>query len=274
MSQWTNAARRSSSPAGPKLTLLDGAHGKIVPEALRRALEPAGPVGVHHVQKGALSLTNSTEAGTIYRPEEVAALAGMMRAEGLPVHMDGARFANALVSAGCTPAELTWKAGVDALSFGGTKNGCFGVEAVMLFDPAKAWEFELRRKRGGHLVSKYRFLATQMEGYLAEDVWLRLAARANARAAALGAGIAAVPGARLLHDVEANAVFAAWPRAGHRALRAAGAEYYLWPESQSLEGPDEEPLSARLVCSWSTTEAEVEAFWRCWRASGLARGSI
>jgi threonine aldolase len=247
---------------GAKLTLIDGAHGRITPDGLRRALDETANVGVHNVQKGALSLTNATEAGTVYGPEAVAALAAMARAEGLPVHMDGARFGNALVSAGCTPAELTWKAGVDALSFGGTKNGCLGVEAVVLFDPARAWEFELRRKRGGHLFSKHRFLAAQMEGYLAGDLWLGLAARANARAAALARGIAAAPGARLLHDVEANAVFAAWPRAGHRALRAAGAGYYLWPQNQSLEGPDDEPLSARLVCSWSTSEAEVADFLR------------
>ena len=245
---------------GAKLTVIDGAHGRIGPDGLQQALDATGRVGVHNVQRGALSLTNSTEAGTIYRPEEVAALTEIARAEGIPVHVDGARFANALVAVGCTPAELTWKAGVDVLSFGGTKNGCFGVEAVILFDPARAWEFELRRKRGGHLFSKYRFLAAQMEGYLGEDVWLRLAARANARAAALARGIAQAPDARLLHDVEANAVFAAWPRARHRALREAGAEYYLWPEGQSLEGPDAEPLSARLVCSWSTTEAEVDAF--------------
>ena len=219
-------------------------------------------MGVHNVQKGALSLTNATEAGTVYGPEAVAALAAMARAEGLPVHMDGARFGNAVASAGCTPAELTWKAGVDALSFGGTKNGCFGVEAVVLFDPARAWEFELRRKRGGHLFSKYRFLAAQMEGYLEGDLWLELAERANARASALARGLAAVPGARLLHDVEANAVFAAWPRAGHRAVEEAGARYYLWPQNQSLEGPEDEPLSARLVCSWSTTEAEVADFLR------------
>ena len=121
------------------------------------------------------------------RPAEVARLAGMARQHGLPVHMDGARFANALVHLGCTPAELTWRAGVDVLSFGGTKNGCLGVEAVVLFEPARAWEFELRRKRGGHLFSKHRFLSAQMEAYLADGLWLELARRANARAAQLAA---------------------------------------------------------------------------------------
>lgn len=245
---------------GAKLTLLDGGHAKIAPESLEAALGFSARAGVHNVQRGALSLTNATEAGAVYRPEEVARLAEIAKQYGLPVHMDGARFANALAFLGCSPAELTWKAGVDVLSFGGTKNGCMDVEAVILFDPAKAWEFELRRKRGGHLFSKHRFLSAQMEGYLADDLWIALAAQANARARQLSEGISALPGARLVHPTEANAIFAAWPRAGHKAARAAGAQYYLWPGHQSLEGPDEELLAARLVCNWSTTEAEVQGF--------------
>ena len=245
---------------GAKLTLVDGPHGRIAPESLETAFGFAARAGVHNVQRGPLTLTNATEAGTVYRPEDVARLAAMARRHGLPVHMDGARLANALVSLGCTPAELTWRAGVDVLSFGGTKNGCMGVEAVILFEPARAWEFELRRKRGGHLFSKHRYLSAQMEGYLADDLWRALATQANARAQQLARGLAALPGARLVHPTEANAVFAAWPRSGHRAVRAAGAQYYLWPGHQSLDGPDDEPLSARLVCNWSTTEGDVEAF--------------
>ena len=127
----------------------------------------------------------------------------------------------------------------------------------MLFDPGRAWEFELRRKRGGHLFSKHRFLAAQMEAYLEGDLWLDLAEASNARARELSQGIAALPGAALVHPTEANSVFASWPRARHWAAQAAGAHYYLWPASQSLEGPAEEPLSARLVCNWATTPAEV-----------------
>lgn len=246
---------------GAKLTPLDGAHGRLAPEALAEALAAAAAgAGVHNVQPGALSLTNATEAGTAYTPDDLRALADVAHARGLPVHLDGARFANALVRLGCTPAELSWKAGVDALCLGGTKNGLMGVEAVILFDPAKAWEFELRRKRGGHLFSKHRFLSAQMEAYLADDLWLETARTANARADALAAGIAALPGARLLHPVEANMVFAAWPRAGHRALQAAGARYYFWPFDHSLDGHGEEELPARLVCNWSTTEDEIAAF--------------
>jgi threonine aldolase len=245
---------------GGKLTLLEGAHARIAPESLERAINFTARVGVHNVQKGALSLTNATEAGTVYDPEQVAELARIARVRGIPVHMDGARFANAVAHLGCTPAELTWKAGVDVLTFGGTKNGCLGVEAVVLFDPVRAWEFELRRKRGGHLFSKHRFLSAQMAAYLEGDLWLDLAEAANARARELARGIVTLPGAALVHPTEANAVFASWHRAGHRAAMAAGAHYYLWPPSQSLEGPDEEPLSARLVCNWATTPAEVAQF--------------
>ena len=178
----------------------------------------------------------------------------------MPVHMDGARFANAVAALGCSPAELSWKAGVDVLSFGGTKNGCLGVAAVVLFDPGRGREFELRRKRGGHLHSKHRFLSAQMEAYLEGDLWLDLAEAANARARELADGIAALPGAALVHPSEANMVFASWPRTRHWAARAEGGHYYLWPAEQSLEGPGEEPLAARLVCNWATTPAEVAQF--------------
>lgn len=244
---------------GAKLTLIGGADGKITPGALKAALG-AGGHGVHNVQRGALSLTNTTEAGTVYTPAEIAALAAIAHAHDMPVHLDGARFANALVATGASPAEMTWKAGVDALCLGGTKNGLMGAEAVVLFSPDRAWEFELRRKRGGHLMCKHRYLSAQFGAYLADDLWLRLAARANAAAQRLAEGFARLPGARLLHPVEANAVFAAWPRAGHRRAQEAGAQYYLWPGTQSLDGPAAEELSARLVCSWSSTDDEVDRF--------------
>jgi threonine aldolase len=222
-------------------------------------------LAVHNVQRGAVSITNATEAGTAYTPDEIGAIAAVARAHGMPLHLDGARFANALVTLGCTPAEMTWRAGVDALSFGGTKNGLMGVEAVVFFDPARSWEFELRRKRAGHLFSKHRFLASQMEAYLEDDLWLEMARTANARARRLERGIVAA-GGRLLHPVEANEVFAAWPRAGHRRAEDAGARYYLWsfddPLAQSLDGPDEAEVSARLVCDWSTEEAEIDRFVR------------
>lgn len=244
---------------GAKLTLLEGADAKIAPESLRQALAFAARAGVHNVQKGALSITNATEAGAVYSPEEVATLCAIAHEAGIPCHMDGARFANALVAAGCTPAEMTWKAGIDVLSFGGTKNGLMGVEAVVIFDPEKAWEFELRRKRGGHLFSKHRYLSAQMQAYLAEGLWLDLAGRANDSAHALSQGLLDA-GAALLHPTQANAVFASFPRSAHQRLHDAGAAYYFWPFNQSLDGPGDEMLSARLVCSWSTTEADVAQF--------------
>ena len=207
---------------GAKLTLIDGAHGRITPDGLRRALDETANVGRAQCAEGRAVADQRHRGGHGLRAGGGGGAGGDGAGRGSAGAYGRGALRQCLVSAGCTPAELTWKAGVDALSFGGTKNGCFGVEAVVLFDPARAWEFELRRKRGGHLFSKYRFLAAQMEGYLAGDLWLTLAARANARAAALARGLAAVPGARLLHDVEANAVFAAWPRAGHRALAGGG----------------------------------------------------
>ncbi len=194
---------------GAKIIRIAGDHGKIAPAALDAALMATGN-SVHGVQKGMLSLTNVTEAGTVYTPDEIAALAAQAKAHNIPVHLDGARFANAVIATGAHPADLTWRAGVDVLSFGGTKNGCLGVEAVVMFNPAKAWEFELRRKRAGHLFSKHRYLSAQMEGYLANGAWLPRAAHANDMAALLADGLAA-RGARLLHPVQANMIFAQWP---------------------------------------------------------------
>jgi len=245
--------------AGAKLIGLDGAHGRIGPETLAAALATGLGGSVHNVQPAALSLTNATEAGTLYDPAAVAQLAGQAHAAGLGVHMDGARFANAVAALGCTPAELSWKAGIDVLSLGATKDGCLAAEAVLFFDPARAASFGFRRKRAGQLFSKHRLFGAQIEAWLADGLWLELAARANARAAALGRGLAAIPGVILEHPVEANAVFARWPRALHRAALAGGAQYHLWDFDATLDGPDDEPLLARLVCGWATSEAEVEA---------------
>jgi threonine aldolase len=244
---------------GAKLVLVDGDHGKMRPDALADTVARTGALGVHNVQRGMLSVTNTTELGGVHTPAEVAALTDIARAAGLPCHMDGARFANALVAAGCTPAEMTWKAGIDVLSFGGTKNGLMGVEAVVLFDPARSWEFQLRRKRGGHLFSKHRYLSAQMAAYLEDDLWLSLARAANAAAARLAAGLAAVPGARLRHPVDANMLFVDLPMPAHRRARTAGAEYYLMPAGQPEDGPDDALVTARMVTSWSTTDAEVDA---------------
>lgn len=238
---------------GAKLILVDGPHGKMVPDALSCALGQTGESGVHGVQRGILSLTNVTEAGTVYTLPEIAALTALAKAHGLPCHLDGARFANALVATGATPAEMTWKSGIDVLSFGGTKNGCLGVEAVVIFHPARDWEFQLRRKRGGHLLSKNRFLAAQIEGYLENDAWLRHAAHANAMGARLANGLARVASVRQRHPVQANMMFPEWDEGLHAKLEAAGGVYYRFPAPQGREG-------ARLVTSWSTTPDDVDRF--------------
>ena len=243
---------------GAKLVHVGGANGRMTPQALAGALAEAGRGNVHSVQPATLSLTQLTECGTRYSCADLAALAAMARAEGLAVHLDGARFANALVAEGCSPAEMSWRAGVDMLVLGGTKNGLMGVEAVVVFDPARAWELQLRRKRAGHLWSKHRYLAAQMLAWLEDGLWLRLAAHANAMAARLEAGI--TEHAELLFPHEGNMLFARWPRGLHHRLREAGAEYYLWPDSETLDGDAAGLVSARLVTSWSTTEAQVDAF--------------
>ncbi len=170
--------------------------------------------------------------------------------------MDGARFANALVATSAAPAEMTWRAGIDILSFGGTKNGLMGVEAVVIFDPARAWEFELRRKRGGHLFSKHRYLSAQMLAYLTDDLWLDTARAANRAGARLSEGIAAITGAALTHPTQANMVFAEWPKLLHLRALKAGAAYEVYPDG----APDAAILPARLVCSWSTTDDDIDAF--------------
>ncbi len=245
---------------GAKLTLIDGPGAKITPAALAQAIAEATNPDVHHVRLGMLSLTNLTERGAAYTPAEVAELTALAKAAGMPSHMDGARFANALVATGATPAEMTWKAGIDVLSFGGTKNGLMGAEAVVLFDPAKAIEFELRRMRGGHLFSKHRYLSAQMAAYLKDGLWLKLAAQANASGQRLAKGLAAIPGVEVQAAPAANLMFVRMPRSAHARARAAGAAYYLMSSDDVTAGPADTPILCRLVTSWSTTDAEVEHF--------------
>jgi threonine aldolase len=243
---------------GAKLVALGGDHAKLSPQTVESAIHST-PVGdVHTYQRGVVSITNTSEAGTVYTCAEVAALSAVAKQHSLPLHMDGARFANAITALDCSPAELTWKSGVDILSFGGTKNGLMGVEAVVMFDAKKAWEFELRRKRGGHLLSKHRYLSAQMQAYLTDNLWLEMARAANARAARLADGLARIDGIELAHPVQANMVFPLISRAKHRAAMGAGAVYSLAPFGTSLEGDMDEILASRMVCSWCTTEGEVD----------------
>lgn len=245
---------------GAKLAKIDGDHAKMSPDNLATAISSAAPVGVHNVQNGMVSLTNATELGAVYSASEVAEICTIAKAGGIPVHLDGARLANALEKDGCTPAEMTWKAGVDAVSFGGTKNGLIGVEAVVFFDPKRAWEFELRRKRGGHLFSKHRFLSAQMNAYLKDGLWMDLAAKSNSVAARLATGLKASPNAKLLHPVDANMLFIEMTVAAHKRASASGAVYGILADEALLDGADNTMVPARLVCSWSTTKEEVDQF--------------
>lgn len=238
---------------GAKLHLIDGAHGKITPEGLAQALRAVGGP-VHSMQPTALSLTNVTEAGTVYSVAEIAALAGAAKARGLAVHLDGARFANALAATKASPADMTWRAGVDVLSLGGTKNGLLAAEAVVLFDPAKSWELELRRKRSGHLTSKMRFIAAQMEAWFDGGLWLDMAAHANAMAARLADGLARIEEAELLHPVQANIAFVRLPEPAHTRAKTAGAVYYAMGDGV-----------CRLVCSWATTPEDVDRLLMAFR---------
>ncbi|MEM6939525.1 MAG: beta-eliminating lyase-related protein [Pseudomonadota bacterium] len=241
---------------GAKLSLID-TDDKMSPDALETAISRRHSGVVHGAQPGPVSITQVTERGSVYSLDELQALTGVAKAHGLPVHLDGARFANAQAALGCTAAEMSWKAGVDVVSFGGTKNGCMGVEAVIFFDPAKAWEFELRRKRAGHLFSKYRYLSAQMAGYLEGDAYLEIAQLANANAAYLAAGLRA-KGAVLEHEPQANMIFTQFPRTVHRRLHAAGAKYYAMGDFAG--GSDDALLGARLVCDWSIEREALDAF--------------
>jgi threonine aldolase len=233
---------------GAKLVGLPGRHGKLAAEGLRAALDGAAIGFVHAVQPSALSLSQATEAGTVYTPAEIAALADVARHFGLTVHMDGARFANAAARQGCAPADLTWRAGVDVLSFGATKNGALAAEVVVFFRRELADSFGYRRKRGGHLFSKMRFLSAQLDAYLTDGLWLRLAQHANSMADRLAAGLAALPGAEIVHPVEANEIFIALPEPVTGGLLAQGYQFYRW------EGP-----VVRLVTAWNTEAAAVDA---------------
>jgi threonine aldolase len=246
---------------GAKLAGLDGVGAKIAAADFEAHLAGLGR-HVKQMPPRALSISQASECGLVYAPDEVAALAALCRAHGLALHMDGARFANALVALGCSPAEATWKAGVDLLSFGATKNGCLAAEAIVVFRPDLADSLAYRRKRAGHLLSKGRFLAAQLHGYLAEDHWLGNARHANAMAQRLVAGLAAFPGVRLAWPCEANEVFPIMPRALDQVLREAGASYHPW-SSRSM--PDGETVGAdevlvRLVTSFATAPDDVDRF--------------
>ena len=246
---------------GLKLIGLPGDGCKLAVDTVRAAIARHSGHRPHFVQPAALSLSQVSEAGTIYSLAEIEALAGVAHAAGLGVHMDGARFANALVRSNASPAAMTWRAGVDALSFGATKGGVLAAEAVVIFDRAKADAMHERRKRGGHLVSKHRFLAAQLDAFLSDGNWLAWARHANAMADRLAAGLAA-GGLKPVWPVEGNLVFVVLPREADARLRAAGASYYARDSDGLPDGIAMGPGAAfaRLVTSFATTDTEVDRF--------------
>jgi len=246
---------------GARLHPIDGAMGRIDPELLKRELKRFNPAFVHAGQPMAVSITQATEVGTLYQPEHIATISQICRDAGLPLHMDGARFANALVSLDMTPAEMTWKQGVDIVSFGGTKNGCWCAEALVFMDPARARDLPFIRKRAAQLFSKTRFIAAQFDAYLADDLWIDLAKHSNALSARLARHIDASSQMRLAWKPEANEVFAIMKQSVYDRLHSAGAIFYDWnPPHSEVNRISEGEISARFVTSFANTEEEVDQF--------------
>jgi threonine aldolase len=233
--------------AGAKTMPISGPNGKLGPDAIIEAVNTQRPV--HGSLPRAVSLTNLSELGTVYRPNEIRDVAAAAKRLGLIVHVDGARFGNAVASIGCTPADLTWRAGVDVLSFGGTKNGLGFGEAIVFFEPSAAASFEYRLKQSGQLASKMRFLAAPWLGYLKAGLWLERAEQANRMAELLEQRIRGLT--PVLYPREGNAVFAKIPDAAVNQLHEKGWRFY------NDVGPDR---AARLMCSWDTTEGDVNEF--------------
>ncbi|MDP1732553.1 MAG: low specificity L-threonine aldolase [Devosia sp.] len=242
---------------GMKLIPLPAQNGLIGPETLADGLarfSDDNRTGVPTI----LSLTQASELGTVYGVEQIRALSGIARARGMAVHMDGARFANAVAALGATPAEITWKAGIDIVSFGGTKNGCWTADAIVVFAPERFGDIGALRQRAGHTMSKARFVAAQFEGYFEDGNWITTARHANAMARRLAAGIRSSATARLGWEPQANEVFAVLPKTVISALRAAGAMFHEWPAEGVEAGPEEDLV--RLVTSFATRADEVERF--------------
>ena len=233
---------------GAKLIDMPGANGRITAQALEETIYGAG--NVHHAQPASVSITQACESGTVYSIEEIEAIAAVAHSHNLSMHMDGARFANALVTLGVTPAQMTWQAGIDVLSFGGTKNGCLAAEAVVFFKPELVGDFPFLQKRAGQLLSKSRFISSQFAGYLADDVWMRNARQANAMAQRLSKGLADLPGLELAYPTQSNEVFVVMPAELIDRLSATG----LAINDEELDGK-----AVRFVAAWNTTESEVDA---------------
>jgi threonine aldolase len=247
---------------GSRLVPISRGDGKITAGHLEHYFMCAGKDVPHNAMAGALSITDSSEMGLVYTPDEVAGLSRAAHERGLRIHMDGARFANAVASLGCAPAELTWKAGIDVLCLGATKCGALAAEAVIFFNRELAETFIHRRKRSGHLLSKGRFLASQFLGWLRNGHWLELAAHANRSASQLSVELSSIPGVSVVWPVQANELFVVMPKRIVSILQEAGAEFYEWypgalPPGFELGG---EEACIRLVTSFITEEDQIWQF--------------
>jgi threonine aldolase len=246
--------------SGTKLVLLPGSHGKVDPSALGDALAGAGVGLTHKSQPAAVNLTQATDLGAVYRLDEIATVTAIARAHGLKVHMDGARFANAVARLGCTPAEATWKAGVDILSFGVTKNGGVLADAIVVFSPDVATQLPFHLRRAGQVWSKMRFASAQLIRYVEDGLWLDLARRSNAAAARIAEELSGIPGIRLLAPVEANEIFAEMTPAAMDVLEKEGIRFFRRGARM-----------ARFVCRWDTSDAEIRALVG---AAGRVRAAV
>ena len=246
---------------GARLYPVSGTNGKMNLNALTKAIARYPSDHVHAGQPMAISITQATEAGTVHSLDEIKAMSEIAKAHNLPLHMDGARFANALVALGCSPAEMTWKAGIDLLSFGATKNGCWCGEAVVVFDPEKAHQMQYLRKRAAHLFSKTRFITAQLHAYLDDDLWLNLARHANDKAAQLAKIFSGNAHARLAWPAEANELFSIMPKHLAQDLMDKGSHFYEWhaPKTSDIHIADDEAIY-RFVTSFATTDADIENF--------------
>lgn len=256
---------------GAKLIGSDDPMGKLKLESLEKLLN-GFTRGEHDPKPAAVSITQATEHGTIYSVDEISAIGELAHSRGMKLHMDGARFANALVSLDCTPAEMTWKSGVDALSFGCTKNGAMMVEAVIFFDQALAADFSYRRMRAGQLLSKGRYLGAQMNAYLENDLWLDNARHANAMASYLSAALEATGKMRIPLPTQANEVFPIMPRTLFEVLLSKGVVSYQWPgQGPGNDAAGEGEMFVRFVCSFMTSKTDCDALVReveAWNGAG------
>ena len=234
---------------GAKLIPLTGINGKITPEELEKNISGTGIV--HHTQPSSVSITQVCETGEVYELDEIKKIADVANKHKLNMHMDGARFANALVALNCTPAEMTWKSGIDVLSFGATKNGCIAAEAIIFFKPELVGNISFLMKRAGHLLSKMRFVSAQLDAYISNDVWLKNAKQANEMGKKLSDGLVKHNSIKLAYPTQANEVFAKFPREMIEHLNSLG---YKMNEDE-LDGQ-----AVRLVAAWNTLNSDVESF--------------